>query len=371
MAKFRDSVPMPRVWSVFIAVAVSLGMMSAAPVGAAGVQISLQPCLATPPGLVSLWRGEGTAADAQGVNDGTLQGGGGFTAGKYGGAFNFDGVDDALVIPASASLALEDSFTLEFWFSFPVDIVPGSPRFIQGTHLVNKGWTDFLGIQNGGGDLELGFDNPRMYSTTKSWLANIWYHTALSYDHGWYELYVNGSLEATLYRNDPLLGDLEEILFSQSLATPWNPAAWYAQRLDEIAVYDRPLTAEEVSSRAGNCIPSYDFAGFFSPVDNLPVTNTMNAGRAVPLKFTLAGDQGLDILAPGYPWSEQINCDSAALVDGVEETATVDTSSLSYDPATSQYKYLWKTDPAWADSCRQLVVKLNDGSYHRANYKFE
>jgi len=101
---------------------------------------------------------------------------------------------------------------------------------------VTKHWTDFFGIQNGGGYLELGFEPPRLYSTTNSWLADTWYHTALTYDAGMYHLYVNGVHQASLYRLDPLLGDLEDMYFSHSLTTPWNPPFWYEQRLDEIAI---------------------------------------------------------------------------------------------------------------------------------------
>ncbi len=43
-------------------------------------------------------------------------------------------------------------------------------------------------------------------------------------------------------------------------------------------------------------------------------------------------------------------------------------SGLTYDPESAQYTYLWKTDRAWSTSCRQLVVGLDDGSTHRANF---
>ncbi|WP_230421344.1 PxKF domain-containing protein [Actinomadura soli] len=358
-----------RAWSL-VAVLVLCGALTASWRETARAQDPQQPCLVPPAGLISLWRGEGSAADAQGVNDGVLNGGAGYVPGRFGSAFNFDGVNDDLVIPASASLTLEQAFTLEFWFSFPTDIVPGSPRFTQGTNFLNKGWTDFFAVQNGAGELELGYDSPRLYSTTDRWLADTWYHTALTYDSGWYSLYVNGNLEATLYRTDPLLGDLEEIYFSHSLATPFNPPTWYAQRLDEIAIYDRALTTAEIGGRAGNCLPAYDFSGFFPPIDNLPVVNTMRAGRAVPVKFALGGYKGLDILAAGYPKSQQIACDSTATVDGVEETTTAGASGLSYNPDTGQYTYVWKTDQSWAGTCRQLIVKLDDGTSHRANFAF-
>lgn len=120
------------------------------------------------------------------------------------------------------------------------------------------------------------------------------------------------------------------------------------------------------------CDPlTYAFTGFFSPVDNLPTVNLVNAGRAIPVKFSLGGDQGLDIFETGYPKSQQITCDSSAPVDGIEQTVTAGGSSLSYDALLDQYTYVWKTDKAWAGTCRQLVLKLDDGSVHRANFKFK
>jgi ELWxxDGT repeat protein len=115
----------------------------------------------------------------------------------------------------------------------------------------------------------------------------------------------------------------------------------------------------------------YDFAGFFRPVENLPTLNVVNAGRAIPVKFSLGGNHGLDVLAAGYPRSEPIACDSNGTVDGIDETLTAESSSLTYDASSGHYVYVWKTDLAWAGTCRQLVVKLDDGTYHRANFKFK
>jgi PKD repeat protein len=114
----------------------------------------------------------------------------------------------------------------------------------------------------------------------------------------------------------------------------------------------------------------YDFSSFLQPVDNLPIYNTVKAGQAIPVRFSLNGNQGLNIFAAGYPKSEIIQCNSNAQVDGIEETVSAGTSSLSYDPVSDTYTYIWKTDKAWANSCRQLVVKLNDGTFYRANFKF-
>jgi protocatechuate 3,4-dioxygenase beta subunit len=114
----------------------------------------------------------------------------------------------------------------------------------------------------------------------------------------------------------------------------------------------------------------YDFSSFLQPVDNLPIYNTVKAGQAIPVRFSLSGNQSLNIFAAGYPKSEIIQCNSNAQVDGIEETVSAGTSSLSYDPVSDTYTYIWKTDKAWANNCRQLVVKLNDGTFYRANFKF-
>jgi len=89
------------------------------------------------------------------------------------------------------------------------------------------------------------------------------------------------------------------------------------------------------------------------------------------VKFSLSGDQGLNIFEAGYPKSQQIFCDLTTTVDGIEETVTAGSSSLSYDASTDTYTYVWKTEKVWAGKCRQLVVKLDDGTFHRANFKFK
>jgi hypothetical protein len=117
---------------------------------------------------------------------------------------------------------------------------------------------------------------------------------------------------------------------------------------------------------------TFSFTGFFQPVDNLPTLNLLKAGQAVPVKFSLGGNQGLNIFAAGYPKSAVIPCDSTALLDGVEETVTAGGSTLTYDAGADQYVYVWKTDKSWgAGTCRQLIVRFTDGTSHYANFKLK
>jgi sugar lactone lactonase YvrE len=134
-------------------------------------------------------------------------------------------------------------------------------------------------------------------------------------------------------------------------------------------------TADDGAGHVSNCsftvTVQYNFAGFFQPVDNLPTMNKVQAGRAIPVKFSLSGDKGLGIFAAGSPSSGPIACNSSDPATDLEETVTAGGSSLSYNPITDQYIYIWKTDASWAGTCRQLVVELNDGSIYRANFQFK
>jgi len=91
----------------------------------------------------------------------------------------------------------------------------------------------------------------------------------------------------------------------------------------------------------------------------------------VSVKFSLAGDQGLDIFADGYQKSQEISSNNPDVeVPGNEPTETSGTSSFTCDPRSDEYQYRWKTKRAWEGTCQQLVVKLKDVSFHRANFRF-
>jgi uncharacterized protein len=194
--------------------------------------------------------------------------------------------------------------------------------------------------------------------------------------------------DAYSFQFDGQSGYLDHALASPSLAAQVAGAAEWHINADEPVVLDYNLEFKTVNQHTtfydpgpyrasdhdplvvGLALP-HDFTGFFQPVDNFPTLNLVKAGANVPVKFSLGGDKGLDIFAPGYPKSEAIACDSTAELDGIEETVTAGSSSLSFDPATNVYTYVWKTEKAWANTCRQLVVKLNDTTIHRANFKFK
>jgi hypothetical protein len=54
-------------------------------------------------------------------------------------------------------------------------------------------------------------------------------------------------------------------------------------------------------------VVAFPFTGFFAPV-----RNDVQPGRAVPVKFSLGGDQGLNVFASGHPRSQPNACEGGA-----------------------------------------------------------
>jgi hypothetical protein len=55
------------------------------------------------------------------------------------------------------------------------------------------------------------------------------------------------------------------------------------------------------------------------------------AGQSVPLKFSLACDQGLEVIAEGYPAFQQVDCTTLAPLGDPLATEPAGKSRLSYD----------------------------------------
>jgi hypothetical protein len=113
----------------------------------------------------------------------------------------------------------------------------------------------------------------------------------------------------------------------------------------------------------------YDFSGFFRLLSR-PGVNQVRAGFVVPIVFSLHGDHGRHVLAKGYPRSVPMTCGSKADLDRGEQAGWVGRHRLHYLRDHDAYVFLWDTRSKWEGSCRQFVLKLDDGSYHRLDFRF-
>ncbi|MFE9201297.1 M36 family metallopeptidase [Micromonospora sp. NPDC007230] len=135
-------------------------------------------------------------------------------------------------------------------------------------------------------------------------------------------------------------------------------------------------TARDDNTEAFDTHPSCrgDFVGRSAQ----PALNTVVAGDAAPMKFKLAADRGLNILASGSPYSRLVDCDTLKTVNPSGATTPRPTPVAARNPGGSslsvstpgQYNYPWKTDPSWAGTCREFVLTLDNGFQYRAYFKF-
>ena len=184
----------------------------------------------------------------------------------------------------------------------------------------------------------------------------------------------NGDVRVVWAANDDIFG--ENNIYARTFTIDSDNDG-VADPLDNCPSVANPTQADSDSDGLGDACDdptppptTYDFVGFFQPVDNLPTLNLASAGSAIPVRFSLGGDQGLGIFADGYPVSSPIACDANEPGAAIEETSSAGGSSLSYDAATDQYKYVWKTSKAWKGTCRMLVLNFNDGSQYFAKFRF-
>ena len=115
---------------------------------------------------------------------------------------------------------------------------------------------------------------------------------------------------------------------------------------------------------------AFPFAGFFSPLGAAGTLNVAKAGSSVPIKFSLGGNRGLDILAAGSPSTQPIACAGTSAAPTTVTTGTAGSSGLTYNALSDLYTYVMKTDKTWANTCRRLTVTLTDGTLHTADFKF-
>ncbi|MGZ4665412.1 MAG: PxKF domain-containing protein [Frankiaceae bacterium] len=111
---------------------------------------------------------------------------------------------------------------------------------------------------------------------------------------------------------------------------------------------------------------SYALTAGLEPVNLPPVVNTTKAGNAVPVRFRLGGDRGLEVFTAGYPKTSVMTC-SGGPKDEIELTLRLTKSVLVYEPRSQQYVYVWKTDKKWR-GCRDLQLKFKDGSSTTARF---
>ena len=153
-----------------------------------------------------------------------------------------------------------------------------------------------------------------------------------------------------------------------AVCTPTSPLDTSTTGTKTVTVHAEDRAGHVFDATLTYMVTGYTFSGFAPPIEDLPVMSDDNAGRTIPVKFSLAGFHGLDVFAQGFPKSQPIDCSTGAPTGAA--TPTTSSLGLAYDPPADQYTYWWNTNGAWSGTCRQLIVLLKDGTEKRANFRF-
>jgi hypothetical protein len=271
-------------------------------------------CTSAPSGLVSWWPAEGNGNDNADRNVVTLTNVT-FGTGEVGQAFVFNGTNAYARVPASASLNVGtgNGFTIETW----VNPAALDRRPLFEWNQTTNGWTG-MGVHwwisyNSSGDLyadlldSTGADH--LMATTNGVMAtNIFQHIALTYD--------KSSGLAAIYRNGVVVLSTNLGIFTPQTGfdlylgrRPWATGPYGNQyfngKLDETALYNRALTAEEIAAIYN--ARTYGKCALFPVILVQPTNLTVLAGQTASFSVSVSG---------GTPLTYQWRCNGTNLPAG-------------------------------------------------------
>jgi hypothetical protein len=115
---------------------------------------------------------------------------------------------------------------------------------------------------------------------------------------------------------------------------------------------------------------SFDWTGFFAPVDNGGVLNVIKGGQSVPMKWRISDGSGgwvSSLSVVEQVTQTKIACTNTLPTDEIE-APTSGATSLRYDTTANQYIYNWQS-PKGAGVCYRVTVYLTDDTTHTALFK--
>lgn len=232
-------------------------------------------CVAPVAGLIGWWPGDGSATDIVGTNNGVLMGGATATVvGLVGQAFSFDGTNGFVQIPDSPVLR-PTNLTVEAWVLFSslnsLASNPGHQYIVfkqnsRGNQYNFEGFglgkDRYPNVTNRNGDVlyfNVSDTSGTIYEVDSAITVQtgIWYHVVGVRGPNFIQLYVNGNFEGQTAVNSPQSYGNFPLYFG----TTGQPSFFdgkLAGRLDEVSLYNRALSSNEIAAiyvagAAGKC----------------------------------------------------------------------------------------------------------------------
>jgi concanavalin A-like lectin/glucanase superfamily protein len=160
--------------------------------------------------------------------------------GRFEGALSFDGVDDWVTVTDAATLDLTTGMTLEAWLH-PTALSGWRSAIMKET---TTGLAYALYASDGavptGSMSRAGVDYHAQ--GTAALALNTWTHVAVTYDGATLRLFVNAVERGTLAVSGSLAGSTGPLRIGGNAV--WDEH--FSGRIDEVRIYNRPLTATEI-----------------------------------------------------------------------------------------------------------------------------
>jgi hypothetical protein len=106
------------------------------------------------------------------------------------------------------------------------------------------------------------------------------------------------------------------------------------------------------------------FGGFRPPVSDAPTINDVNAGSTVPMKFNLSG-AGSTLVMDSQP----VDCNTLVPTGEVPQ-APASPGASGLKKKGNDYHLNWKTEAAWAGTCRRFTIRIPAASDAYAYFSF-
>lgn len=240
-------------------------------------------CAAPATGMVAWWPGDGNALDIKGGNDGILQEGGGYSLGKVGGAFDFNGQNGFMSAGVRGLPVGDAPRTVETWI-YTTEESWGNNIHTVFEYGENSDRRAFGIDMHHHPQIEVYTFNEDLYVDTHAPLEG-WLHVAATYENETLSVYVNGVLRGWKQYPGGIATAPSKVAIGKSPAA-LNGATYYG-RIDELSIYDRALTPEEVASiynagDAGKC--RYSVSGRLTDTCGVPLqdaTVTVQSGKLI------------------------------------------------------------------------------------------
>lgn len=206
-----------------------------------------------PSGLVAAYGFEegigsgATVVDTSGDNNhGTISGATRTPVGKSRSGLIFDGVDDSVAVPDSASLDLTTGMTLSAWVK--PDTISGKSQDVIFKERGSDG-SYALGADGTGSQPRTGFYRAggwQMAVAPTALTAGQWAHVAGTWDGQSLKLYVNGTLVRTEAMTGPIVTSGDPLRIGGTAVFGTN--RFFDGAIDEVRVYNHALTAQDVQT---------------------------------------------------------------------------------------------------------------------------